>query len=191
MTGATEDLGTVGSTEDVPSADLRGEAGGGGADLDARAGARAEELAGELRARGLSLAVAESLTGGLLASRLARAEGASTWFRGGVVAYATEVKHEVLGVRPGDVVRAEAVADMATGAARLLAADVGLAVSGVGGPEPQEGCPPGIVWVGAVAGDRTGTALHRLVGTPEEICLQTCVEALEDGLSLVRGDGRG
>ncbi|WCO68243.1 nicotinamide-nucleotide amidohydrolase family protein [Iamia majanohamensis] len=184
-------LAGIRATDDAPTAALRGEVEEDDGDLDGRIAALAEELAGELRRRDLTLAVAESLTGGLLASRLARAGGASDWFRGGVAAYATEVKHDVLGVRAGGVVRAEAVSDMATGAARLLGADVGLAVSGVGGPDPQEGRPPGTVWVGAVAGEWSGTTLHHLAGTPEEICLQTCVVALEDGLALVRGDGQG
>ena len=69
---------------------------------------------------GLTLAVAESFTGGLIASRLVAVPGASRWFRGGVVAYAPAVKRSLLGVGDGPVVSAEAAAQMAAGARRAL-----------------------------------------------------------------------
>lgn len=131
------------------------------------------------RRRGVSVAVAESLTGGLVASALARAEGASTWFRGGVVAYASEVKHDVLGVRPGPVVAERAVVEMAEHVARLLAADVGLGVSGVGGPDDQDGEPPGTVWVAVATPGATTARLHRFEGDPSEVCAASVVAALD------------
>jgi nicotinamide-nucleotide amidase len=103
--------------------------------------------------RGLTLAVAESLTGGLVASRLVDVAGAGAWFRGGVVSYAADVKFTVLGVPEGPVVTAEAAAAMAVGVRDLLAADVGLGITGVAGPEEAEGLPPGTVWLGAVVGE--------------------------------------
>src|SRR5918995_6757260 len=106
-----------------------------------------------LAARGLTLAVAESLTGGLVASRLVDVPKASDWFRGGVVSYATHVKFSVLGVPEGPVVTAEAAAAMATGVRRLLGADVGLGVTGVAGPDPMEGQPPGTVFLAAAIDD--------------------------------------
>jgi nicotinamide-nucleotide amidase len=106
-----------------------------------------------LAARGLTLAVAESLTGGLVASRLVDVPKASDWFRGGVVSYATDVKFSVLGVPEGPVVTAEAAAAMATGVRRLLGADIGLGVTGVAGPDPMEGQPPGTVFLAAAIGD--------------------------------------
>ena len=124
------------------------------------------------------MAVAESLTGGLLSSRLARLPQASTWFRGGVVAYMATVKHGVLGVRAGPVVSREAAIDMAGGAARLLDADIAVAVTGVGGPDPQEGRPPGTVWIAVVAGDREVAELHHLDGDPTEVCDRTCDAAV-------------
>ncbi|MGK5627682.1 CinA family protein [Streptomyces sp. URMC 123] len=109
-----------------------------------------------LVARGETLAVAESLTGGLVAAELSAVPGASRAFRGSVTAYATEVKESVLGV-PGPLlaergaVDAEVAARMAEGVRRLLGADWGLATTGVAGPEPQDGKPVGTVHV-AVAG---------------------------------------
>jgi nicotinamide-nucleotide amidase len=119
--------------------------------------------------RGLSLAVAESLTGGMIASRLVDVEGASAWFRGGVVAYATEVKHRVLGVAPGPAVSEETARQMAEGVRRVLEADVGLAITGVAGPTGQEGRSPGTVFVGlAIVGLPTEVhELHLPGGRPQ------------------------
>ena len=94
------------------------------------------------------------VTGGLVASRLVSVEGASRWFRGGVVSYATDVKHLLLGVPEGPVVTAGAAEAMADGRAqRRCSSDVGLALSGVAGPEPDEGVEVGTVFVGLVIGD--------------------------------------
>ncbi len=95
-----------------------------------------------LLARGWSLGVAESLTGGLVSARLVAVPGASGWFRGAVVAYDPAVKRSVLGLADGPVVTPEAAASMAEGARRVLGADVGLATTGVAGPAGQEE-PPG------------------------------------------------
>jgi nicotinamide-nucleotide amidase len=101
-----------------------------------------------LEERGLSLGLAESLTGGLVASRITDVPGASKVFRGSIVSYATEVKDDVLGVTVRPVVSAEAAEAMATGARRVLGADVGLALTGVAGPDEQDGERPGTVFVG-------------------------------------------
>ena len=105
-------------------------------------------VAERLLGAGLTLAVAESLTGGLVASRLVNVAGASEWFKGGVVAYDPEVKYSVLGVPRGPVVTAEAARAMAEGVRRVTGADVGLATTGVAGPEIQEGMPAGTVFLG-------------------------------------------
>ena len=101
-----------------------------------------------LRAADLTLGIAESLTGGLVGSRLTNVIGASEWFRGGVVSYAREVKFDVLDVPEGPVVSEDAAKAMAAGAARVLGADVGLSFTGVAGPAEQDGQPPGTVFVG-------------------------------------------
>nr|MDQ2754659.1 competence/damage-inducible protein A [Actinomycetota bacterium] len=97
---------------------------------------------------GLTLAVAESLTGGLLGARLTAVLGASGWFRGGIISYAAEVKQHLLGIGDVPAVSEESAAAMARGAASLVGADVGLAVTGVAGPTEQDGQPVGTVWVG-------------------------------------------
>jgi nicotinamide-nucleotide amidase len=106
-----------------------------------------------LKARGLSLGLAESVTGGLVASRLTNVVGASEWFRGSVVAYDSEVKHQLLDVPDGPVVSAEAAKAMAEGARKALGADIGLAVTGVAGPAEQDGRPVGTVFFGIAMGD--------------------------------------
>jgi nicotinamide-nucleotide amidase len=105
-------------------------------------------IAALLLDQGLTLGLAESVTGGLIASRLVGIEGASAWFRGGVVSYATEVKQQLLGVPAGPVVSAEAACAMAEGAREALGADIGLSVTGVAGPETQDGQPVGTVFLG-------------------------------------------
>ena len=105
-----------------------------------------------LRERSATLAVAESLTGGLLAVLLTDVAGASVTFRGGVVPYATPLKAALLGV-PEDLLAERGAVDpdvalaMADGAAGRLAATYGLAATGVAGPDPQDGKPVGTVYV--------------------------------------------
>lgn len=105
-------------------------------------------VAHRLVARGATLSVAESVTGGLIASRLVNIAGASTWFRGGVVSYASDVKFDLLGVARGPVVSAAAAEAMALGVRTLLKSDIGLSVTGVAGPEEQDGQPAGTVFIG-------------------------------------------
>ncbi|GGQ95756.1 CinA family protein [Streptomyces asoensis] len=105
-----------------------------------------------LTVNGETLAVAESLTGGLVAAEITAVPGASKVFRGSVTAYATELKHELLGVDAGllaarGAVDAQVAAQMAAGARRALGADWGVATTGVAGPDPQDGQPVGTVFV--------------------------------------------
>ncbi|WP_345717314.1 CinA family protein [Angustibacter luteus] len=113
----------------------------------------AARLVSLLTAARLTVATAESLTGGLLAGAVTAVPGASQVFRGGVVAYATDLKHDQLGVDADllagvGAVHPRVAAAMADGARRRLGADLGLATTGVAGPDPQDGHPPGVVWVG-------------------------------------------
>ena len=107
-----------------------------------------DAVARALATDGLTLGLAESLTGGLAASRLVNGPGASSWFRGSVVSYASEVKFDVLGVPVGPVVSEDAARAMADGARRVLGSDVGLSITGVAGPAEQDGQPVGTVFVG-------------------------------------------
>ena len=100
-----------------------------------------------LKAQGLTLGLAESLTGGLIASRICDIPGASAAFRGAIVSYASEIKFELLGVPEGPVVSEAAVRAMVEGAARVLGADCAIAVTGVAGPAAQDGEEPGVVWM--------------------------------------------
>jgi nicotinamide-nucleotide amidase len=134
-----------------------------------------------LEERGLTLAVAESLTGGLVAARLVAIPGASHWFRGGVVAYASEVKHEVLGVPAGPVVSEAAAMAMADGVRRVLGADVGLSTTGVAGPTEQEGQEPGTVWLGLALDDTVDAVQIRLPGDRDRV-RQMAVISLMDRL---------
>ena len=117
-----------------------------------------------LRERGLSLAVAESLTGGLAGARLTAVPGASDVFRGAVVSYASEVKFDLLGVPEGPVVSADAAKAMALGVRDRLSADVGIATTGVAGPAEQEGQPPGTVFLGLARRDHAEALRVRLPG---------------------------
>ena len=100
-----------------------------------------------LKEQGLTLGLAESLTGGLIASRICDIPGASAAFRGAIVSYASEVKFEVLGLPVGPVVSEAAVRAMAEGAVRVLGADCAIAVTGVAGPDSQDGEEPGVVFM--------------------------------------------
>ncbi len=116
-----------------------------------------------LRSRGWTLAIAESVTGGLVSARLVDTPGASQVLRGAVVSYATDVKRSVLGVTAEHVVSKEAAEQMAEGVRTVLGADVGLAVTGVAGPTTQEGIGVGTVWFGlalpGVPAEAVGTQL--------------------------------
>jgi len=105
-----------------------------------------------MRDRGLTLGVAESLTGGLVGARICDVPGASDVFRGSVVSYASDVKFGLLGVPDGPVVTEDAARAMALGARRVLGADVGIAATGVAGPDPQEGRKPGTVCLAVAIG---------------------------------------
>jgi competence/damage-inducible protein CinA-like protein len=123
-----------------------------------------------LRERGWTLAVAESVTGGLVGARLVDAPGASDTFRGGVVTYATEVKRSVLGVTAEKVVSGECAIQMAEGVRRVMGADVGVGVTGVAGPTEQEGEPVGTVWFGvALPGMAPEAVRTRMPGDRERV----------------------
>ncbi|MEU2769160.1 MULTISPECIES: nicotinamide-nucleotide amidohydrolase family protein [Streptomyces] len=140
--------------------------------------AEAEQALRLLEARGETLAVAESLTGGLVAAAVTAVPGASTVFRGSVTAYATELKARLLGVdeallRARGAVDPEVARQMAQGVRRELGAEWGVATTGVAGPEPQDGRPVGTVYV-AVAGPRGGkSAALRLNGGRADIRMES------------------
>jgi nicotinamide-nucleotide amidase len=132
------------------------------------------EIVGALTSRRQTVACAESLTGGLLVSRLIDPPGASVVVRGGVVAYATEVKASVLGVDESLLVTRGAVdpdvaRQMAEGVRRVLGADWGLSTTGVAGPDPQDGMPVGRVYIAVAGPGGTDVEEHDLSGDRREI----------------------
>ncbi len=122
-----------------------------------------------LKARGLTLAVAESMTAGLVGARLGGIPGASAVFRGGIISYASEVKFDLLGVPEGPVVTAACAEAMAAGARRVLGADIGLATTGVAGPDKQEGQPVGLAFLGLATAEGKKSLEVRLPGDRNRI----------------------
>ena len=134
----------------------------------------AEDVISSLADAGETLALAESLTGGLLCARLTDVPGASRVILGGVVAYSTRSKHEVLGVpnatlRDHGAVSAQTAAAMATAVAHLFSARIGVATTGVAGPDSQEGQDVGTVFLAIARGEQTHVVQLALEGTREQI----------------------
>lgn len=134
----------------------------------------AAEVLTRLAARGWTVAAAESLTGGMVASRLVDVPRASTVFRGGVVAYATDLKRSVLGVdadllASAGAVDPEVARQMAEGARRVLGADVGIATTGVAGPDPQDGKDVGTVCLAVVTPEGAWTTTRLFEGDRSRI----------------------
>ena len=133
-----------------------------------------------LRDRGLTLGLAESVTGGLVSGRLTNIAGASDVLRGAVVSYASEVKFEVLGVTNGPVVSPEAAVEMAVGAQRVLGADVGLSLTGVAGPAEQEGQRAGTLCIGvALPNGVTASSVVQLPGARDQMRQLSVISALD------------
>ena len=128
-----------------------------------------EDVVRAARSTGATIAIAESLTGGAVCAALVSVPGASHVLVGGVVSYAVDAKHRLLGVPMdlldgvGPVSREVAVA-MAEGARERLGADIAVSTTGVAGPEPHDGQEPGTVWVGVATATASGASLHRAEG---------------------------
>ena len=135
-------------------------------------------------ARGLRLATAESLTGGLVAARICEVPGASAVFTGGVVSYTHEVKRSLLGVdaellEQRGAVDPEVARQMAEGALRACGADLAVATTGVAGPEPHDGQPVGTVWLGLAWAEGSRAVLARCRGDRGQIRAESTRRALE------------
>ena len=115
-----------------------------------------EEILGEkLSAKNLTIACAESCTGGLLASRLTDVPGSSAYVKGGIVSYAADIKRDVLEVRAATLadvgaISAEAACEMAKGVRRLMGANIGAAITGNAGPSGDEDKPVGLVYIAVI-----------------------------------------
>ena len=139
----------------------------------------ASEVAERAQAAGLPIAVAESLSSGGIANALGAAPEASEWFRGGVVAYAESVKRDVLGVEADSVNSTQCARELATGVAGRLDAGAAVAVTGVGGPEPEDDEPVGSVYAAVTVQGEVHDAHFQFDGDPSQVVHQTVRAALE------------
>ncbi len=162
--------------------------------FESPSGDLAEALVRVLVEKGVTLAAAESCTGGLVSERLTRVPGVSEAFRGGVVAYANSVKERVLGVsgsaiRRHGAVSEEVAREMATGVAELCGAEVGIGVTGVAGPgggTPEK--PVGTVWTAVSYGGRITVRSRRFPGDRLQIQARAAQNALRMAHEMVLGD---
>ncbi len=144
---------------------------------------------GDLLARSqLTVATAESMTGGALAEALVAVPGASEWLAGGVIAYMSRVKYDLLGVREGPVVCEAAARQMAVSVARLLDTDVGVSTTGVAGPEPMEDQPVGTLFVGVSVHGHVTCRHYVLDGDPFENRARAVREALALAAEALAGE---
>lgn len=148
------------------------------------------EVVAALVKASLTIGTAESLTGGLVCASLTQVPGASAVVRGAVVPYATDLKASLLGVdaellASGGAVQAEVARQMAQGVCRVLGCAVGVATTGVAGPDPQDGQPVGTVFVAAAWGDQVMLRSLSLEGTRESIRQETVRSALALVAALV------
>jgi nicotinamide-nucleotide amidase len=133
-----------------------------------------------MRSRGLTLGLAESVTGGLVGARITGVPGSSDVLRGSIVSYASDVKFEMLGVPEGPVVNEPTAVAMALGAQRVLRTDVGLALTGVAGPSEQDGMPVGTLCIGLVIGDSEPISTTvRLPGQRQQMREFSVISALD------------
>lgn len=152
-------------------------------DPGASAADQAAWLVAELTRRRQTVAVAESLTAGLVCATITRVPGASAVLRGGLVVYATDLKHTLAGVddrllAEHGAVHPEVAVQLAEGVRRRCGADWGLGLTGVAGPDPQDGVGPGTVYVG-LAGPGTGEVRTvNLTGDRERVRMGSVVDAL-------------
>jgi nicotinamide-nucleotide amidase len=149
-----------------------------------------------LRARGATVATAESLTAGLVAATLAEIPGASTVLRGGLIVYASDLKTSLAGVDADLLAEHGAVhplvaAQLAEGARVRCGADFGLGLTGVAGPDPQDGVDPGTIFIAVAAADGVNTRRHEIAGARNTIrtaAVLAAITQLAEVLETSAGD---
>jgi PncC family amidohydrolase len=139
----------------------------------------AHEIAETALRLGVQVAAAESITAGHVASALAAGTNGSEWFCGSIVAYQTPVKQALLGVTTDQVITAECAEQMARGALWATHADLVVATTGVGGPDPEEGRPPGTVFICAGNTEKLTVFEHAFDGDPEAVVVAATLQALQ------------
>lgn len=157
--------------------------------MDAELHKAAEVVASVARGAGWVVAAAESVTAGGIATALAAAPDASEWFAGSLVAYRTATKREVLGVSAERIISAECAQQLVAGVLDLTGADAAVAVTGVGGPDDEEGREAGTVYIAAGTRDDQRVTEHRFGGGPEDVIQASTLHALRLLASL--GDQSG
>ncbi|PPJ29649.1 competence protein [Nocardia nova] len=155
----------------------------------------AAELVATLTRIGQTVATAESLTAGLLAATIAGVPGASVVLRGGVIVYATDLKHRLAGVSEGTLaadgpVAAGTAEQLAVGARTVCEADWGIGLTGVAGPDPQNGCPVGTVFLGLSGPEGTEVVRLQLAGDRWTIRISAVRTAVAELLRRVGGGDR-
>jgi nicotinamide-nucleotide amidase len=146
----------------------------------------ANQVATALRRTNSTVAAAESVTGGQIACQLSAADGASDWFRGGLVAYSEYAKVSVLGVDPGPVITMACAEQMAAGVQKLLSADYAISTTGVGGPGPAEGQPAGTVFIAVASPNGCQVRDYHFGGDPEKVVMSAAAQALRDLADVTR-----
>lgn len=146
-----------------------------------------ENIARTAGARGLKVAAAESLTSGRVMHSLGAGPDASAWLAGGVVAYDEEVKFGLLGVTRGPVITAQCARELAIGVRRLLEVDIAVGITGCGGPDPEEGQPPGTVYIAVASDDGLRESHHTFEEDEPDAVLdkatRAALELLDDALA--------
>jgi nicotinamide-nucleotide amidase len=146
--------------------------------MDDRLIEAAEAVAERLGDR--TLASAESCTAGRITAAMACVERATTFLRGGLVSYQSEVKGSLLGVTTESVLCEEAARQMADGACKLLGSSVAVSTTGLAGGEPEDGVPVGTVFIATSVDGHTTSRTHHFDGDPETVCAAATRQALLD-----------
>lgn len=140
----------------------------------------ADRIADLVDERGVSVAAAESVTAGRIATALAAAPSSAEWFRGSVIAYHSEVKFSVLEVPEGPVITADTARRMASRVREMLGADVAVSSTGAGGPDEEESQPPGTVFLAVATAEECSVRRHQFHGDPPDVVEQAAAEALRE-----------
>ena len=148
----------------------------------------ASSLIKKLEEKNLTIAVAESLTGGLVAASLTEIPGASKVFKGSITAYADEIKQNVLNVNKEIILKFTSISEqvaleMAINVRTIMKSDIGISTTGVAGPEKSAGFAPGLVFVAISIGDHNMCQKLEITGDRSKIRNQTVHEILQLTLS--------
>jgi PncC family amidohydrolase len=148
----------------------------------------ASSLIKKLQEKNLTLAAAESLTGGLVAASFTEIPGASKVFKGSITAYSDEIKQNVLNINEDTITKFTSISEqvaleMAINVRKIMKSDIGISTTGVAGPEKSAGFAPGLVFVAVSIGDHNMCQKLEVTGDRTQIRNQTVQEILQLTLS--------